>query len=218
MGERKTKGLDNAIAGALLEIGAVSLRPETPFTWASGLKSPIYCDNRLTMAYPQVRRQIRDGFTTLLQEHAISPDAIAGTATAGIPHAAWLADRLDLPMAYVRSAAKSHGQGKRIEGLISPGQDVVVVEDLVSTGESSIQVVEAIREAGARVLCVLAIFTYGLPQAGAAFERSGVPLITLTTYASLLEVALEEERIGGGTLETLQEWQQDPRAWSQRWA
>ncbi|HET6567432.1 MAG TPA: orotate phosphoribosyltransferase [Rhodothermales bacterium] len=214
MVEEKKIHLHESIARALLEIGAVSLRPEAPFTWASGLKSPIYCDNRLTMAYPDVRRRIRDGFVTLLQEHAVTPDVVAGTATAGIPHAAWLADRLDLPMAYVRSAPKAHGRGNQIEGLISPGQGVVVVEDLVSTGESSIQVVEAVREAGANVLCVLAIFTYGLPQSVSAFKNSGTPLFTLTNYNSLVQVALEERRIDGAALKTLQKWQTDPAAWS----
>lgn len=208
--------ISRIIAKYLLEIGAVSLRPESPFTWASGLKSPIYCDNRLTMAYPHVRHAITDGFAALLAEQHVSPHAVAGTATAGIPHAAWLAERLDLPMAYVRSAAKAHGQGKRIEGLIKPGQDVIVVEDLVSTGESSVAAVEAVQEAGATVLGVCAIFTYGLPQSQAVFERIGVPLHTLTNYKTLVDVAVSEQKLDRALLDTLLEWQQDPAGWSHR--
>ena len=216
MAESSASTRSRTIAKHLLNIGAVYLRPDHPFTWASGLKSPIYCDNRLTMAYPNVRRAITDGFLDLVVERGLSPQVVAGTATAGIPHAAWLADRLELPMAYVRSAAKAHGQGKRVEGRIEAGQNVVVVEDLVSTGISSVAVVEAVQEVGATVEGVLAIFTYGLPASNEAFQRAGVPLYTLTDYTSLIEVAVAEQMLDRASLDTLLEWQQDPVAWSRR--
>lgn len=217
MAETSAANRSRIIAKELLMIGAVTLRPDNPFTWASGLKSPIYCDNRLTMAYPGVRRAITEGFMALMAEHDLAPNVIAGTATAGIPHAAWLADRLDLPMAYVRSAAKAHGQGKRIEGRIDAGQNVVVVEDLVSTGISSVAVVEAVQEVGATVEGVLAIFTYGLPASVEAFERAGVPLYAVTNYPSLIEVAVSESMLDRASFDTLLEWQQDPVAWSRQW-
>ncbi len=217
MAESSAAARSRTIAKHLLTIGAVSLRPDHPFTWASGLRSPIYCDNRLTMAFPEVRRAITDGFAAIVSEHDLSPQVVAGTATAGIPHAAWLADRLNLPMAYVRSSAKAHGQGKRVEGRIEAGQHVVVVEDLVSTGLSSVAVVEAVQEVGATVDAVLAIFTYGLPAADAAFRRAGVPLYTLTNYRTLIDVAVSENRLDRTSLDTLLEWQQDPEAWSRRW-
>ena len=146
------------IAAKLLQIGAVALQPNEPFTWSSGLKSPIYCDNRLTLAYPDVRRTIADGLAELIRTHFPKADLIAGTATAGIPHAAWVSERLELPMCYVRSQAKAHGKGKQIEGQAEPGQRVVVIEDLISTGGSSLAAVRALKEAGCEVLGVAAIF------------------------------------------------------------
>lgn len=208
--------LDRRIAADLLAIGAVSLSPEKPFTWASGLRSPIYCDNRLTLSYPAVRRAISDGFVAALARHGLGPAVVVGTATAGIPHAAWLAERLDLPMAYVRSKPKEHGRGNQVEGRIEAGQGVVVVEDLVSTGLSSVGVVDALKAAGARVLAVLAIFSYGLPDAEAAFARAGVPLHTLTTFDTLLDVALSQNLLSPDLIESLRTWRHDPRSWSEK--
>ena len=197
------------IAGLLLDIGAVLLRPEVPFTWASGLRSPVYCDNRLTLAHPAVRRDICDGFAEILDERGWEPQTIAGTATAGIPHAAWLADRLRLPMAYVRTKPKAHGRGNQIEGGDCAGRRVVVIEDLVSTGGSSVKVVEVLRAAGAEVAAVLAIFSYGLPAAADAFARADVPLHTLTTFAALLAVAEAQGTLSPAALATLRRWHRD---------
>jgi orotate phosphoribosyltransferase len=207
-----------ALAADLLSIGAVALSPSRPFTWASGLLSPIYCDNRLTLAHPPIRRRIRDGFAGALREAGADPTLIVGTATAGIPHAAWLADHLDLPMAYARSTAKAHGRGNRIEGRVPEGATAVVVEDLISTGGSSVAAVEAVREAGARVAAVLAIFTYGLPDATLSFERAGVPLVCLTDLETLLSVAAAQQRLSAEELEILLDWRRDPHAWSHRHA
>ena len=208
--------LRRRIAGDLLRIKAVTLSPEAPFTWASGLKAPIYCDNRLTMAYPAVRRVLTEGFAARLDEHNLKPEVIVGTATAGIPHAAWLADHLDLPMAYVRSKPKAHGRGNQIEGRLAPGQRVVIVEDLVSTGMSSMKVVEAVRaQAGAEVLALLAIFTYGLPGVADCFAEAGSPFYTLTDFDALTAVAFEQHTLSEDDLQSLKAWQQDPQAWSE---
>ena len=208
------RSLPQQIARDLLRIGAVSLSPEEPFTWASGLRAPIYCDNRLTMGYPEVRRKLLDGFVALHRQHDLRPDVVVGTATAGIPHAAWLADRLALPMAYVRSKPKAHGRGNRIEGILEAGQHVVVIEDLVSTGMSSLAVVEAVREAGVEVDALLAIFTYGLDGVAERFESAGVPFYTLTTFDALLAVAYEHKHLSDEQLRSLKSWQHDPKAWS----
>ncbi len=213
MGETNVP-LDRRIAADLLSIGAVSFSPERPYTWASGLRSPVYCDNRLTLGYPAVRRAVCDGFVAALSRHALSPAAVVGTATAGIPHAAWLAERLDLPMAYVRSKPKEHGRGNQIEGHLEYGQEVVVIEDLVSTGLSSVGVVRALGAAGLRVRAVLAIFSYELPEAAAAFADAGVPLHTLTSFGTLLSVAQEQGLLDAATVASLQAWRRDPRAWS----
>ncbi|MEZ4698902.1 MAG: orotate phosphoribosyltransferase [Rhodothermales bacterium] len=205
---------ERKIAGALLSIGAVALSPDAPFTWASGLRSPIYCDNRLTMAYPAIRRQIAEGFRDLIAEHGLAPEVIAGTATAGIPHAAWLADTLGVPMVYVRSKPKEHGRQNQIEGLLEPGRAVVVIEDLISTGGSSMAAVQALREAGARVLAVLGIFSYGFPEAKTLFAEAGIPAHTLTTFAALMDVAAEEGRIPAASKSVLDTWRRDPKAWS----
>lgn len=202
------------LAADLLAIDAVALAPDHPFTWASGRKAPIYCDNRLTLAYPAVRRRIRDGFAQLAQALGLAPEVIAGTATAGIPHAAWLADLLELPLVYVRSQPKAHGRRNQIEGRLDAGQRVVLIEDLISTGGSSLDAVAALRDAGAEVLAVLGIFTYGLPAARAAFEAAGVPLHTLTSYEVLLDVAAEAGPFDAEALAVLRSWQQDPAAWS----
>lgn len=204
------------LAADLLDLRAVLFAPDEPFTWASGLRSPIYCDNRLTLSDPAVRGRIADGFAALLDAHGYAPDVVVGTATAGIPHAAWLAERRNLPMAYVRSAPKGHGRGNQIEGRVEARQRVVLVEDLVSTGGSALTAVEALRAAGAEVLAVLAVFSYGFPAAADAFDAAGVPLHTLTDYPMLLEEARRQARVPAEAVETLAAWQRDPAAWSAR--
>ncbi|ABO66391.1 MULTISPECIES: orotate phosphoribosyltransferase [Geobacillus] len=201
------------IAAKLLQIGAVALQPSEPFTWSSGLKSPIYCDNRLTLAYPEVRRMIADGLADLIRTHFPEAVLIAGTATAGIPHAAWVSERLDLPMCYVRSQAKAHGKGKQIEGKAEAGQRVVVIEDLISTGGSSLNAVRALKEAGCDVLGVAAIFTYGLEKAKQAFAEANVPAYTLTDYDTLIETAVRLGAVSEHDLATLRQWRENPEEW-----
>ncbi|QIZ67269.1 orotate phosphoribosyltransferase [Geobacillus subterraneus] len=201
------------IAAKLLQIGAVALQPNEPFTWSSGLKSPIYCDNRLTLAYPDVRRTIADGLAELIRTHFPEADLIAGTATAGIPHAAWVSERLELPMCYVRSQAKAHGKGKQIEGKAEPGQRVVVIEDLISTGGSSLAAVRALKEAGCEVLGVAAIFTYGLEKAKQAFAEENLPAYTLTDYNTLIETAVRLGAVSEHDLATLRKWRENPEEW-----
>ncbi|QDY83300.1 orotate phosphoribosyltransferase [Paenibacillus polymyxa] len=198
------------IASHLLRIQAVALRPQQPFTWTSGIKSPIYCDNRLTMSYPEVRELIADSFAAIIREQYPETEVIAGTATAGIPHAAWVAQKLNLPMAYVRDKAKGHGKENQIEGRISAGQKVIVIEDLISTGGSSIKAAQAVDQAGAQPLAVLAIFSYQLDKATQAFEEAGVKLQTLSNYTALMEVALREGTIQEEEMELLRSWRQDP--------
>ncbi len=204
------------IAEDLLEIGAVSFAPDTPFTWASGLKSPVYCDNRLTISYPAVRSRIRDGFRATLEANGIEPEVIVGTATAGIPHAAWLAGALELPMAYVRSEAKAHGTSSQIEGRIKSGTRVVVIEDLVSTGGSSGRVVEALRRKGANVAAVLAIFSYELGQSEETFRKMDLPLYTLTNFDELFTAAGARSELSDRTIRSIREWRSDPEGWSAR--
>lgn len=201
------------IATHLLRIGAVSLEPSAPFTWSSGLKSPIYCDNRLTLAYPHVRSAIADGLVKLIPAHFSDVEAIAGTATAGIPHAAWVSERMNLPMCYVRSQAKGHGKGKQIEGKVETGQKIVVVEDLISTGGSSLNAVHALKEAGCDVLGVAAIFTYGLEKAKQAFAENNVEVHTLTDYDTLIEIAFGIGAVTEQDLATLREWRENPEEW-----
>jgi orotate phosphoribosyltransferase len=204
--------LSKQIAASLLQIGAVTLRPHQPFTWTSGLKSPIYCDNRLTMSYPDIREQIADGFAYLIREQYPNAEVIAGTATAGIPHAAWAAQKLKLPMIYVRDKAKGHGKENLIEGSVKPGQKVVVIEDLISTGGSSIKAALAVNEAGAEALGVLAIFTYQLDKATDAFKAANIPLQTLTHYSKLLDAAVELGFVKEQDLDLLRSWRENPAA------
>lgn len=206
--------MDRIIARSLLEIGAVSLRVDPPFTWASGRLAPVYCDNRLLMSYPERRRQVSEGFADLMARKGWRPDVIAGTATAGIPHAAWLSERMGLPMAYVRGEAKKHGKGNRVEGRIAAGDKVVLIEDLISTGGSSIEAALGIAEAGADLLGVAAIFTYGLEKADNAFTRAGIRYTALTDFPVLLQVALEMEKLAPEDKAILADWQKDPAAWS----
>lgn len=203
------------LAEHLLTIGAVVLSPDQPFTWASGLRAPIYCDNRLTLSFPEVRRAIASGFASHIEAQGLKPDVIAGTATAGIPHAAWLAERLTLPMVYVRSRPKAHGKGNQIEGWLEARQRVVLVEDLISTGGSSLEAVQALREAEAEVVAVLGIFSYGLPVAAQRFADASVPLYTLTDFPTLLAVAAETGYLKPEAVDQLRTWNQDPEAWSE---
>lgn len=194
------------IAQSLLEIKAVTLSPDDPYTWSSGIKSPIYCDNRVTLAYPEIRENIYQGLIELIKEHAQDTEIISGTATAGIPHAAFVADQLKLPMSYVRSKSKGHGKGNQIEGALSKGKKVVVIEDLISTGGSSINAVEALIEDGAEVLGVFAIFTYGINKAEEAFKAIDVPFYTLSNYDELISVAEKEGYIENKDIKTLKAW------------
>lgn len=202
------------IAEALLQIGAVTLSPENPYTWSSGMKSPIYCDNRLTLSYPDVRKSIVDA---LVEEvRPLDADVIAGTATAGIPHATLLADRLGLPLVYVRSSAKGHGKGNQIEGRFEPGARVVVIEDLLSTGSSSIEAAKAIQDAGGEVVKIQAIFSYSLSRLATNLLDAGMSAHALTTLGELLEVALETGVISENEAASLHEWRENPQSWSEQ--
>lgn len=194
------------VARKLLEIKAVSLQPNDPFTWASGLKSPIYCDNRLTMSDPATRKLIAKGLAVLIKTYYPTVDVIAGTATAGIPHGAWVADLLELPLIYVRGKAKEHGKGNQIEGQLLPGQKVVIIEDLISTGGSALEAATAVKRAGGEVLGVAAIFTYGLPQGLANFSEADVKAVTITDYETLIAQALKIDAINSDELDLLLEW------------
>jgi len=218
--DRRAEGapadVSRAVARDLLDIGAVLLRPGDPFTWSSGLVAPIYCDARRTLGHPAVRRRLRDGFVERMREHGWDDAAIAGTATAGIPHAAWLAEATNRPMVYVRSAAKDHGTGRRIEGDARDTTRAVLVEDLVSTGGSALSAVEALRDTGRTVPAVLAIFTYRLDAAADAFARADVPLHPLCDFPTLVAVARDNNRLPADALASLRAWRDDPSAWSER--
>lgn len=201
------------IAKDLLSIEAVSLSPDEPFTWASGIKSPIYCDNRITMSYPKVRRAIAKGLAEEIKKNFPDVEVIAGTATAGIPHAAWVAEILDLPMVYIRSKAKDHGKGNQIEGRIKEGQKMVVIEDLISTGGSVLEAATAATKEGANVLGVAAIFTYELAKGVDNFKEADTKLVTLTNYSALIEIALEEKYINEDQLTLLKKWRENPENW-----
>ena len=201
--------LERKLAKDLLAIQAVALRPNDYFTWTSGIKSPIYCDNRITMSYPSIRREIAAGMVEVIKEKYPAVEVIAGTATAGIPHAAWVSELLDLPMIYVRDSAKKHGKTNQIEGRVLEGQKVVIIEDLISTGLSSLKVAKALREAGAEVLGVVAIFSYELKKAQAAFEEAGVEYITLTNYPVLVEEAVAIDYIHQDDVEKLLKWRNE---------
>lgn len=184
--------MEKQIAKALLSIGAVFLRPEQPFTWASGIKSPIYCDNRLTLSAPKVREAVEQGLAQMVKEHFPTCEMLMGTSTAGIAHAAITATLLDMPMGYVRSGAKDHGRANRIEGKMEAGTKVVVVEDLISTGGSCIEVVEALREAGAEVLGIVSIFTYGMQRGIDRIADAKTVNYSLSHLDALVEVAVQE--------------------------
>ena len=201
------------IAEKLLDIKAVALNPNDPFTWSSGLRAPIYCDNRLTLSYPEVRKEIAAGLQAIIQDKFPEAELIAGTATAGIPHAAWVSDIMELPMCYVRSKAKGHGKGKQIEGKADRGQKVVVVEDLISTGGSAITAVKALREAGCEVLGVAAIFTYQLEKGKEMLDEEKIEAYTLTDIEALTEVAVTNGYIQEKDMKKLIEWRKDPAEW-----
>ncbi len=198
--------LQNEIAHAMLKVGAVELNPTDLFTWASGIQSPIYCDTRLTISDPVIRKQLANGLAKIINENFEATEIVAGTATAGIPHAAWVSDILDLPMVYVRSKAKEHGRGNQIEGKYAAGQKVVVVEDIVSTGGSSITAVEALRAAGCEVLGVVCVYTYNLPRAEQAFEEAGIQYVSLTNFDYLIEAANESGAIKEEDIPFLKDW------------
>lgn len=211
IGQPNLEQLPSVIANHLLEIGAVALRPDQPFTWTSGIISPIYCDNRLTMGYPAIRDRIAEGFATLIRAHYPDAEIIAGTATAGIPHAAFVAQKLNLPMAYIRDKAKGHGKQNLIEGRIDAGKKVVIIEDLISTGGSSLKAALAVKEAGAEAQGVLAIFTYQFAQAEQAFAEAGVPLRTLSNYSALVEEARKQGTITDDQVALLRSWRESPQ-------
>ena len=209
------KSTERLVAEKLLSIKAVKLQPSNPFTWASGWKSPIYCDNRKTLAYPDVRTVIKTGLVSTIQRKYGKIDAIAGVATGAIAQGALVADALGVPFLYVRSAPKDHGMGNLIEGELKPGWKVVVVEDLISTGMSSLKAVAALRQAEAEVLGMVAIFTYQFPQAAAAFEEANVELTTLSNYTELLAEAKDLDYIKAEDIEVFKEWRQSPSTWMQ---
>ncbi|MFM8448560.1 MAG: orotate phosphoribosyltransferase [Haliscomenobacter sp.] len=202
------------IAGKLLQIKAIKLSPQMPFTWASGLRSPIYCDNRTVLSFPAVRSLVIERMVEKAGAFAAF-DVVAGVATAGVPHGVLVADRMQLPFVYVREKAKAHGRQNQIEGDLQAGARVLVIEDLISTGGSSLKAVEALREAGAVVSGVLAIFSYQFPEARQRFELAQCPLDTLSHYDALLEQAISMEYIQPEALDMLREWKLSPAAWSE---
>jgi len=203
-----------SIAEKLLQAGAVKLSPANPFTWASGWKSPIYCDNRKLLGFPQARESVKSELCHVIFEHFSEAELLAGVATAGIAWGAMAADQLKLPFSYVRPKPKEHGLGNQIEGHVKPGQKVIVVEDLISTGKSSLLVVDVLRAAGADVIGMVSLFHYGFPQAEKAFENAGVPNLSLTDYACLIELALENRLVSSDQVQVLMAWKKDPASWT----
>jgi len=202
------------IAGELLRIQAVKLQPKDPFTWASGWKSPIYCDNRKTLSFPTVRTYIRQRFSELVEKEFGKPDVIAGIATGGIPQGVLVAQELGLPFIYVRSNVKDHGLGNLIEGTYEAGQNVIVVEDLISTGGSSLQGVQALKDAGLKVKGLIAIFSYGFETADEAFEKAECPYVVLSDYDHLIEQAMNLGYIKEEELDQLKKWRELPSTWT----
>jgi orotate phosphoribosyltransferase len=207
------KDTAGSVAKKLLEINAIKLNVDNPFTWASGWKSPIYCDNRLSLSYPEVRNYIKNQLALAIKNNFKQTEAIAGVATAGIPQGALVADALNIPFIYVRSKPKGHGMENMIEGKITPGQKVVVIEDLVSTGGSSLKAVEAILAGGISVLGMVSIFTYGFPIAEENFGKENVKLISLSNYSELIKAALSLNYITEEQVESLNEWRKNPSGW-----
>ena len=205
--------ISKKVAEYLLQSKAIKLQPTNPFTWASGWKSPIYCDNRKTLAFPEVRTYIKKAFAETIKKNFISFDVIAGVATGAIAQGALVADIMEKPFCYIRSSPKDHGLTNLIEGNLQPGQKVIVIEDLISTGGSSLKAVEAIRNAGAEVVGMVAIFTYGFPTAIESFEKADVKLVTLSNYFSLIEKAVESGYVKPEQTEILKLWREAPDKW-----
>ena len=205
--------ISKKLAAYLLQSKAIIIDPANPFTWASGWQSPIYCDNRKTLSYPEIRQFIRDSFVQQIRENFGSPDMIAGVATGAIAHGALVAEKMDLPFIYVRSSQKSHGTGNLIEGDPSRGNSLVIIEDLVSTGGSSLKAASLLREAGLEVTGMVAVFTYGFPVAEENFRKAGVLLKTLCNYDTLIREAIQTGFVSTGSLETLSRWRKDPGNW-----
>ena len=203
------------IAEFLLKIKAVRLQPEAPFTWASGWKSPVYCDNRLALSYPELRTLVRDALVELVRTRFPEADAVAGVATAGIPQGALVADQMNAPFIYVRSAPKAHGLSNQVEGRIEPERTYIVVEDLISTGGSSIKAVEALRASGAKVAGVVAVFNYGFSHADKAFQAADCPFAALVNLDILLQKATEIDYIQPAEMGIIREWRNDPEKWTQ---
>lgn len=204
---------EKAVAEKLLQVGAVKLRPEEPFTWASGWKSPIYCDNRKVLSFPYTRDFIKSEMCNVIFEGFPEAQLLAGVATAGIPWGAMASDQLKMPYIYVRPKPKEHGLGNQIEGSFEPGQKVLVIEDLISTGKSSLDVVKVLRDAGLEVIGMVSIFTYGFKQATQAFELASVPYKSLTNYSTLIGMAVEKGTVSAETEALLLEWREDPANW-----
>lgn len=204
---------EKAVAEKLLHVEAVKLSPGKPFTWASGWKSPIYCDNRKVLSHPFVRDFIKSELCSVIFEQFPEADGIAGVATAGIAWGAMAADQLKLPFLYVRPKPKEHGLGNQVEGELQPGQRLLVIEDLVSTGKSSLQACEALRDAGAEIVGMLSIFDYGFPVAAQSFANAGIRFQSLTNYETLLKLALESGRVADSQMQTLLSWRQNPAEW-----
>ena len=198
------------VAKNLLKIKAVFLKPNDPFTWASGIKSPIYCDNRLTLSYPETRKVVEKGLAEIIKKYYPTCEVIMGTSTAGIAHAAYVSDILDMPMGYVRGGAKDHGRGNQIEGVVPVGKDVVVIEDLISTAGSSIEVVDVLREAGCNVLGIASIFTYGLQKGIDRLEKANVINHSLSNFETLVKVAAEENYISEADINKVLKFQKNP--------
>jgi orotate phosphoribosyltransferase len=205
--------VEQKVAEFLLQIKAIKLQPSNPFTWASGWKSPIYCDNRITLSHPSIRTYIRQQLSSLIQEEFGSVSVIAGVATAGIPQGVLVAQDLGLPFIYVRAKAKEHGTGNLIEGEFTPGQRVIVVEDLISTGKSSLQAVQALREAGCEVAGLVGIFNYGFDAAEENFKNAKCRFLTLSNYSALIEYAAEHNFVSAEDLNILRKWRENPEAW-----
>jgi orotate phosphoribosyltransferase len=203
------------LAEYLLQIKAIRLNVQNPFTWASGWKSPVYCDNRILLSYPEVRTFVKHALKEIVSKHFSEANCVAGVATAGIPHGALVADLLELPFVYVRSQAKSHGMKNMIEGRLPVDAKVVIIEDVVSTGKSSLKAADDLREAGAEIIGMAAIYSYGFDEAVQAFENKSVKLITISNYDSLLPVATRKGYIEEEALQTLQEWRKNPSIWMQ---
>ena len=204
-----------AVAEKLLQVGAVKLCPNEPFTWASGWKSPIYCDNRKVLSFPYVRDFIKSEMCNVIFEKFDGADMLAGVATAGIPWGAMAADQLKLPYIYVRPKPKEHGLGNQIEGAYATTNKILVIEDLISTGKSSLQVVDVLRNAGLEVVGMVSIFNYGFDIADEAFKKAEVPFISLTNYASLIDLAVEKGDVDASTQDMLMEWRNSPSTWKQ---